>query len=339
MIRMSRFLPVLISAMLVSTIFDPEVVVAEEPMPEALIRDSLQKGLKRVQAAAGNYPSYRDCFSCHHQTLPVMAMMASKQAGLEIDATTLELTVEFTKESFDFRREQLEEGRGIGGGAMTVSYGLWTFQEVSRLPDEVTEAMSAFLIKSQERTGRWRSSQGRPPLEGSHITATVLSAYGLQEFAPLHYQKFAKKAIDDGLSWLLDVNPKDQEDRNFRLLGLWLLNADQAAIEKARDLVLRSQREDGGWSQLETMESDSYATGQALTILRRTGLKPSDPAYQRGLRFLIETQEEDGSWFVETRARPIQTFFDNGDPHGKSQFISTSATCWAVTALAESLKD
>src|SRR5262249_38804403 len=30
-------------------------------------------------------------------------------------------------------------------------------------------------------------------------------------------------------------------------------------------------------------------------------------------------------------------FFDNGDPHGKHQFISTPATCWAVVALAGAL--
>jgi len=34
----------------------------------------------------------------------------------------------------------------------------------------------------------------------------------------------------------------------------------------------------------------------------------------RGLRFLLDTQELDGSWFVETRAKPVQPFFDNGYP-------------------------
>jgi hypothetical protein len=30
-------------------------------------------------------------------------------------------------------------------------------------------------------------------------------------------------------------------------------------------------------------------------------------------------------------------FFDNGDPHGKSQFISFAATGWAVLALLETV--
>jgi hypothetical protein len=31
----------------------------------------------------------------------------------------------------------------------------------------------------------------------------------------------------------------------------------------------------------------------------------------------------------------LQLFFDNGDPGGKSQFISFAATGWAVLALLE----
>jgi N-acyl-D-amino-acid deacylase len=34
----------------------------------------------------------------------------------------------------------------------------------------------------------------------------------------------------------------------------------------------------------------------------------------------------------------VQVFFDNGDPHGKHQFISVAATCWAVAALAAALE-
>ncbi len=85
------------------------------------------------------------------------------------------------------------------------------------------------------------------------------------------------------------------------------------------------------------MESDAYATGQTLFTLRRTGLSPDDPLYRRALKFLLDTQCDDGSWRVETRSRPVQIFFDGGGPHGKHQFISVPATAWATTALALAL--
>ena len=64
--------------------------------------------------------------------------------------------------------------------------------------------------------------------------------------------------------------------------------------------------------------------------------KAIDPI-RRGLAYLLKTQREDGAWIVETRSRPVQIFFDNGDPGGKSQFISFAATNWAVLALLETL--
>jgi hypothetical protein len=60
----------------------------------------------------------------------------------------------------------------------------------------------------------------------------------------------------------------------------------------------------------------------------------SSPAYKRGTKFLLETQLEDGSCYVKSRAIPIQPFFESEFPHGQDQWISASATNWAATALA-----
>jgi len=102
--------------------------------------------------------------------------------------------------------------------------------------------------------------------------------------------------------------------------------------------VLKSQRPDGGWPQLDSMKSDAYATGQTLFVLQATGYDPADDAYRRGIRYLLDTQRPDGAWLVVTRSRPIQPYyaFDDEDPLGKNQFISVPATSWAVAALAAS---
>lgn len=308
------------------------------PNAEA-IRERIERGLVRVEAAARNYPNHRDCFTCHHQTLPAMAMVAADRAGVEVDRDLLAEIVAFSADSFETRFEQLEKGTGIGGSSMTVGYGLWTFLEGDRPRDELSDAMVGFLLKNQESSGRWKSNSGRPPLEGSHIMCSTLAAYGIQQFAPRPYRALANRAEQKAKDWLLQVEPADAEDRAAKLWGLWLLNADPEAIDAARSAILKAQRDDGGWSQLDDSESlsDAYATGQALALLARTGFSTTDPAYQRGLAFLIDTQCDDGSWFVQTRARPFQTMFDNGDPHGESSFISVSGTCWAVTALSEAL--
>ena len=99
--------------------------------------------------------------------------------------------------------------------------------------------------------------------------------------------------------------------------------------------LLSGQRSDGGWAQLSTLSSDAYATGQALVALNESGsLEAASPAYQRGVNFLLNSQMEDGSWFVRTRTLPVQPYFDSDFPHGRNQFISGAATSWATMALA-----
>jgi len=53
----------------------------------------------------------------------------------------------------------------------------------------------------------------------------------------------------------------------------------------------------------------------------------------RGIDFLLSSQLEDGSWFVESRSMPVQSYFETEFPYGRSQFISTAATNWATLAL------
>ena len=121
------------------------------------------------------------------------------------------------------------------------------------------------------------------------------------------------------------------------MLGLKWLDANQETIDAAVRPILAQQQPDGGWSQSPDLESDAYATGQAVYVLRLAGVPADDAGVQKAVYYLVRTQEADGSWHVVTRSKPIQTFFDNGDPHGKDQFISIPATSWAVAALASCL--
>jgi len=58
------------------------------------------------------------------------------------------------------------------------------------------------------------------------------------------------------------------------------------------------------------------------------------PAYRRGLDCLIRSQCVDGSWFIKSRSRPFQTYFESGSPHGPDQFLLAAASALALAALA-----
>jgi hypothetical protein len=174
----------------------------------------------------------------------------------------------------------------------------------------------------------------RPPTEASSFTTTALAVRGLARYGRPEHRERIDKRIGAAREWLVKTPAKDTEDRVFRLVGLKAAGAADAA-RSAADELARSQRADGGWGQTDKMESDAYATGSALVALHQAGgMSTDDPAYRRGLGYLLGTQLDDGSWLVRTRSPQVQTYFESGFPHGKDQFISCAATGWAATALA-----
>jgi len=197
-----------------------------------------------------------------------------------------------------------------------------------------------FLKRAQFADGHWETFANRPPIESSAIEVTASSLRAMQVYKPPARRAEFDKAIAAGAAWLQTATPRVNEDRVFQLLGMKWTNAPKASIDAAASALLKEQRSDGGWAQLPTLGSDAYATGQALYALVESGaMKPSDPAYRRGVDFLLTRQLSDGSWFVRTRAIPIQPLFDAGFPHGADAFISAAGTNWAALALTVGLSE
>src|SRR5262249_43463340 len=138
---------------------------ADEEASRREVEDAVVRGLRVVQKAAESYPNHRACFSCHHQTLPMLAMVAARDRGVPIDVGLLQAQGDFSRESFRERSAVMEQGKGVGGGAMTVGYGLWALLLARRERDEVSGAMIAFLLKTQRPDGRWAAGTSRPPME------------------------------------------------------------------------------------------------------------------------------------------------------------------------------
>jgi squalene cyclase len=131
------------------------------------------------------------------------------------------------------------------------------------------------------------------------------------------------------------VRSRNNDDRGWRVIGLAWAGKDRDAPQKAVKELLAAQKPDGGWSDMETMETSAYATGKALVALHNAGMAATDAPYERGVRYLLNTQQEDGSWYVKTRALALQPFFDGEFPHGLDQWISAAGTSWATIALAQ----
>jgi N-acyl-D-amino-acid deacylase len=314
-----------------------------EETEQARVKAAVEKGLERIKAGVANYPKHRNCFSCHHQALAVLSLTAARKHGFPVEDDLLRQVVDFSLKTFK-NTSAIAKGRGVGGDSVSAVYALQTFAAAEHPADETTAALVEYLLARQRKEGHWFAPADRPPTMGSPFTPTGLAISALKHYAPPRDREGSeetRKRIDAALekagAWLADNKPANNEDRVFHLKGLVDVGAEEKRIAEARDGLLERQRADGGWSQLDGKESDAYATATALVALRQAGLDVTHAAYRKGVRYLLDTQREDGAWVVQTRSRPLQLYFDNGDAGGRSQFISFPATGWAVLALLETL--
>lgn len=313
-----------------------------EPKPALA---AIAKALQRLEAGITHYPEHRNCFSCHHHAVPLMALTAARKRGFEVAAKVIKDATTFSLNTFR-NRDQIARGQGVGGDSYSVLYMLHLLDAVEHPRDRTTAALVEYLLVKQRKDGAWPIPAGgdRPPTMGSLFTPTGMAMAALQRHRPAAAAPGAQAlneridaALDRGRWWLLTNQPRSTEDRVFHLRGLVDGDIDGSASAAAAAALLAEQKPDGSWPQLPNLAGDAYATATALVALRKAGTSATGAAYQKGVRYLLETQRPDGAWVVTTRTRPLQVYFDNGDAGGKSQFISFQATSWAVLALLETL--
>ena len=260
------------------------------------------------------------------------------RSGFSIPEKELKAQVEFTLATFRGKLDKISKGDAVPGRNTTASYALFTLEIAGHAPDKTTAALVDFLVARQNADGSWPATSNRPPTEGSRFVTAALALEALRHYGPTKDDKTRREktdvAFDKGKAWLLKNEPADTEDRVFRLRALATLK-EEKFLAAARDELLKAQHKDGSWSQIAKRDGDAYATATVLMALRQAGVAADHSAYRNGVAYLLKTQTAEGAWLVPTRSKPVQRFFDNGDPGGKDQFISFAATGWAVQALLE----
>ena len=309
---------------------------ADEPTaaPEA-VRAAVERSLPLLTKGAVGHRQERTCFACHNQGIPILALTTARSRGFAIDEEELKKQLEFIASFLNSNRDRYLQGKGQGGQVDTAGYALWTLSLGGWEADETTAAVSEYLLAYQQDSDHWKTTSNRPPSEASLFTTNYVGIRGVKSYRPDEQLKRIPRRVAEVREFVRQRQAEDTEDRVFRLWSLAVTEAPADEIAAAAKDLAATQQEGGGWRQLDSLEPDAYATGTALVALHQAGGMPtSDPAYQRGLAFLLKTQLEDGSWHVASRSKPFQAYYESGFPHGKDQFISCAASAWATTALA-----
>jgi len=303
--------------------------------PAASARVAMERILPLLQRSDVAFFSKGGCVSCHNNSLTAMTIAAARAIGVKVND---QIAKDQSQRIAAFLQENAEralENEGLPGAVDTVSYILLGLAADGYPSDPITDVWSRYVKNNQASNGRWVCLAVRPPLESSDFEVTAASIRALKTYRPKSLEADFDKAVERGVSWLEAATPNSTEDAAFKILGLTWGGGGQSAIRATAQELLARQGADGGWSQTKALHSDAYATGQALVALKESKAIPTgDRAYQRGVQYLLNSQLEDGSWHVQSRARAFQPYFDSDFPHGPDQFISAAASNWASMALA-----
>lgn len=298
------------------------------------IHSAVTRSVAVMEKSIAEYPKHNGCFSCHHQGVPSLAISLARTHGFAMNDNTLTSIGAHTLADLRTDLESYRQGKGQPGGVTRAGYALFALQSSGAKRTDVTAAVTEYLLVHDAERSYWRGESHRPPAEQSDFTNTFLSIRALKAFGvPADRQRIANR-LQHARAWLEAAEPKDTEDRVFRLWAMVETGSEHTVVAKATDELMAQQRVDGGWSQLPDTASDAYATGTVLTMLQMTGmLPPESDSCRHGVAFLLRTQNGDGSWHVISRSKPVQPYFESGFPYGRDQFISMAATGWAASAL------
>jgi ankyrin repeat protein len=305
------------------------------------IRNAMQRAVALLQSSQKNWN--QDCFSCHHQALPSVALQAARRHGIAINEELAHVSAA-TGFAFLSNMDRAVQFTHLIDPGISESYILAGAQAAGVRPSLTTALYARMIAARQRADGHWDTLDVRPPQSYSPVTATANAVHAVRLYSHPSQANDVQARTERARKWLAAVSPRDTEERTMQILGLFWAGAGPSLIRPLAAALAAQQQPDGGWRSVVTRPSDAYSTGEVLVALHdATAVPVRDAAWQRGLLFLQRTQAPDGSWHVVTRVQPpapvSPPYFETGYPYGHDQFISSMGASWAIRALADALGD
>ena len=310
--------------MLLSTILLCGAVFLADTDPAVeTARPAVIKGIAYIEARGLAWKNEHGCASCHHVPMMVWTLNDAKGAGFPVNVDLLhDMSTWLASE--DNAAGLIPGEKAMNPYSLAAMYSAIALQSRSETTAPPARLI-AHIATNQLKDGSWASPDGRPPLLASHEAATMLS-----ELALLRSEKADFRANTDAATlWVNSQAPAD--DAQVRSLRLTLAAArgeDLRTITALIDAITSHQNPDGGWSQTPDLPSDGYATGQALYALASAHCGYRFPPSMRGMTFLENSQQADGSWLMTSR--PVAT---GGGSAKNLEPITYAGTAWALLGL------
>src|SRR5688572_27374650 len=112
-----------ITLFLTLSIFDAAQVQAQSNDP-AVVRKAIEKSLPLIDGVRLPFLEKTGCFSCHHNSIPAMALGAARDRGFKVGEQTAAEESKQILALVNAGREKLMQGDSFGGVQFTAGYTL-----------------------------------------------------------------------------------------------------------------------------------------------------------------------------------------------------------------------
>ena len=283
-----------------------------------------EKALAYLAVEVPRWSAANHCYSCHNNGDAARALFKAVQLGRPIKP---EVTLD--TERWLIRPESWDKNGGDGPfsdkalARLQFAWSLASAVEAGRIKDrEPLVRVAARLAEDQAADGSWKideqSRAGSPATYGQPLaTWTARETLRIADLA-----RFRPK-IDRADAWLRRLPIETVMDASTVLLARAFDNPDADRFRQALEMLVRGQSKDGGWGPFAQSPPEAFDTALAVLALDQFRDQPGVPAMiSRGRAFLVESQQEDGSWVETTRPTGNESY---------AQRLST--TGWATLAL------
>lgn len=280
------------------------------------VRASIQSSIPYIEEQGAWWIDEKKCVSCHRVGTMVWSLNEARRNGFEVS----DQLAEWIKWSIDKSLSTNDKGKIVGAGNKEgVAQLIRTIAGLDGFAAE-HEQLISLIANNQETDGSWKPDGQLPGQKRPKPETTAVSTMW-NAMAVANVEK-AQACYDKAIPAIAKSQPgKSTEWYVAKLLLEQQANNTQAVTDLV--VTLRSQqREDGGWGWLIGDESDALATGMSLYALREADVPINDPAVTRAIRFLIDSQQPDGSWQVR------------GTKENKKQRVEETASYWGTTWAA-----
>lgn len=314
-----------------------ELLASEEATSETEVRRTIQKSLPFIEEKGLYWIEKKKCVSCHRVSFMTWSLSSAARRGFDVDLAKVNEWIDWS----------IEKGIPKPDGDKPVTTknadGL-SQQLLARVEYPSDEARNKAWSKyvdlvtaAQSADGSWKPAgqlpgQKRKLAETTDVSAvwhTLALTGELATESDATRKKTLKRSVDAAMKKF--TARKDAASTEWYVVRLLLALELGDAPAAATNELLAIQKPNGSWGWLKSDPGDALATGMALyALVRSTEVTTQrDKAVQSAIRFLVNTQRDNGSWAVK------------GTKEKKKTKVEETAvywgTTWAAIALLETL--